>query len=90
MPYGQDFLDTLNDMLNDGGQTSNNIQAKCTKCHGTMGTKFIAPQGMSSMNKYGAADAVVDESFSKTCDACQKAKLVDWDGQQYTSARIWD
>ena len=32
MPYGKDFLDTLNKMLNDGGQTSHIIAEKCASC----------------------------------------------------------
>jgi hypothetical protein len=32
MPYGQDFLDKLDKMLNDGGQTSNRVKNTCSKC----------------------------------------------------------
>jgi len=32
MPYGRDFLDTLNDLLMDGGATSKKIISMCRVC----------------------------------------------------------
>jgi len=63
MPYGKEFLDTLDKILNDGGKTSNNIAGLCRKC----GEK---PTG--NVDEIFAQDQF---QTSNLCDGCLIAQL---------------
>lgn len=64
MPHGDDFLDALNDIFNDGGQMSIKAGQQCSKCH-----KRIQNQ----MESQGLGNLI------PICDACSTAGLIDFD-----------
>lgn len=64
MLYGEDFLNALNNMLNDERQTSSRVSQQCQKCH-----KRIRNQ----MESQGLGDLI------PVCNACSTAGLIDFD-----------
>jgi hypothetical protein len=65
MPYGKDFLDTLDKILFESHNhaTSKRVMHECTKCHNK------TPQEVSAIG-----------NLEGTCNACQEAKLILFDG----------
>ena len=82
MPYGKDFLDDLGEIISDDGSIRSKIETTCTECHGKINKDWVQ-RGQMNQSYY--------ESWYLPCEACKRAKLVDWDGEQYTSVPgIWD
>tara|TARA_R110000824_G_scaffold338375_1_gene524849 strand:+ start:944 stop:1180 length:237 start_codon:yes stop_codon:yes gene_type:complete len=66
MPKGQDFLNTLDEMLfEDDSQTSKRVRNMCSKCHSLDATTFHS--------KYGANFAVLNG-----CNACVRTQIIGW------------
>ena len=71
MPYGDEFLNALSDMLNDGGATSSRVSQQCQQCH-----KRIK----DNMESQGLGNLI------PICDACSHVRLIDFnepDGTYY-------
>jgi hypothetical protein len=83
LPYGQDFLDTLNDILIDSGQISRNIKHNCSLCFNPDNplTQDIDWK-QARLFKGGTNESFPLGSFTsqpgmtKICKACKEAKLI--------------
>tara|TARA_R110000824_G_scaffold16768_2_gene69036 strand:- start:1161 stop:1481 length:321 start_codon:yes stop_codon:yes gene_type:complete len=70
MPYGDDFLDSIGNILDR--DTSREIKIKCSKCHKVWSE--------ASSSKDWTQEAWKTDGWFKVCDACQKAQLIKGEG----------
>ena len=87
MPYGKDFLDAVNDMLMDNGNSSRIIKHNCSFCFEGMVLEDVTlPSGKTVKEHPLGSTPFVNRlstrskemSFAlkeKMCSACAKAKL---------------
>tara|TARA_R110002020_G_scaffold437587_1_gene647866 strand:- start:230 stop:466 length:237 start_codon:yes stop_codon:yes gene_type:complete len=69
MPYGKDFLETLNGILMDNGVTSGNITERCSQCqrvYSKSPEKFTSDKSQDGFSIYNM------------CNKCADAKIVNY------------
>ena len=76
LPYGKDFLDAVNDMLMDNGNSSRIIKHNCSFCN-----KKITEHPLGStpfMNRLRTrGNEMSSDLKEKMCSACAKAEIGD-------------
>ena len=73
MPYGKDFLDTLDWMLLDDGKTSKEVENRCSICY-----QIFDKEAGTWYKKDGLT--LFDLKQQRRCNACAKAQINDFSG----------